>query len=164
MDWTIEIINNLVNLDFSVALLVSFLVGLLSFDPCMLGMASSLLAFQNNTKGKKILPITLAFVFSFIITFILLGVVSLYFGEQVLRWSQQYDHLLNYLLAVLFILLGCYILGVKLRHFFGWLPFKLIFFYSKQVKHKTNEFKHPAMKAFSLGSLFGLMPNPIRQK
>lgn len=60
-------------------IIVSFSVGLLtSFNPCMLGMASSIFTFKGESKNKSILPITLTFMISFTLTFTILGVVSIF--------------------------------------------------------------------------------------
>lgn len=107
MEWATHIIDQLANIHFSIALIVSFSVGLLtSFNPCMLGMASSIFAFKGESKNKSILPITLTFMISFTLTFTILGVVSIFFGEQVLEWTEQYEDLFHNFLGFLFLLIG----------------------------------------------------------
>lgn len=159
MDWAFEAMNKLGDFQFSVALLISFLAGLVtSFNPCMLGMASSVMAFQGESKKKSHLPIIFTFMLSFSITLTLLGVVSSFFGDQILDWDEEYGDTFYNLLAMIFILLGFYVIGLRLHHLLQWLPFKIIAFYSKQTKQKKS--KHPIIKAYSLGTLFGLTPSP----
>lgn len=160
MEWATHIIDQLANIHFSIALIVSFSVGLLtSFNPCMLGMASSIFAFKGESKNKSILPITLTFMISFTLTFTILGVVSIFFGEQVLEWTEQYEDLFHNFLSFLFLLIGFYVLGLRLHHFLGLLPFRVVTFYSKPEK-KQQKPRNPIMKAYSLGTLFGLTPSP----
>lgn len=159
MDWAFEIIRQLGEFKFFIALLISFLAGLVtSFNPCMLGMASSVMAFQDDSKKKGHFPIIFTFMLSFSITLTLLGVVSSFFGDQILHWNEEYGDTFYNLLAMIFILLGCYLIGLRLHHLLQWLPFKIIAFYSKQTKQKKS--KHPIIKAYSLGTLFGLTPSP----
>lgn len=161
MEWASEIINQLANLHISIALLASFVTGLFtSFNPCMLGMASSVIAFQDESRKKSVLPIALTFMISFMVTFTVLGVVSVFFGEQVLEWTEKYGETFHHLLAVVFVIIGCYMIGFRFRHLLRWLPFKIVSFYSKQGNPKRNEVHQPLIKAYSLGTLFGLTPSP----
>jgi cytochrome c-type biogenesis protein len=58
MEWAFETLRQLGEFQFPVALLISFLAGVVtSFNPCMLGMASSVMAFQDDSKKKSHLPI-----------------------------------------------------------------------------------------------------------
>lgn len=60
----------------------------------------------------------------------------------------------------MFVAIGCYVIGFKFRHFFRWLPFKIVSFYARQGKLKRNEVHRPLIEAYSLGTLFGLTPSP----
>lgn len=161
MEWVTQTIDQLTNVHFSVALLVSFIAGVVtSFNPCMIGMASSIFAFQKESKNKSILPITLSFMISFTITFTVIGVISILFGEQVISLTEQYEGIFNQFLALLFFLIGLYVLGFKFHHFSRLFPLKIVSFYAKQEKPKQQKLKHPVIKAYSLGTLFGLAPSP----
>lgn len=160
MEWATQIIDQLANIHFSVALIVSFSVGLLtSFNPCMLGMASSIFAFKGELKNKSIFPIALSFMTSFTVMFTILGVVSIFFSEQVLKWTKQYEDLFHNFLGFLFLFIGFYVLGLRFHHFIGLLPFKVVTFYAKPEK-KQQKSGNPIIKAYSLGTLFGLTPSP----
>ena len=64
MEWATQIINQLATMHFSIALIVSFSIGLLtSFNPCMLGMASSILLLKKNQKIKASFPSLLPYDF-----------------------------------------------------------------------------------------------------
>lgn len=161
MEWATHIIDQLANIHFSVALFASFSVGLLtSFNPCMLGMASSIFAFKGEFKNKSIFPITLAFMISFTVTLTILGVVSIYFGEQVLEWTEQYEDFFHKILGFLFLFIGFYVLGLRFHHFLVLFPFRVIFYYAKPEKSKQQKSRNPIVKAYSLGTLFGLTPSP----
>jgi cytochrome c biogenesis protein CcdA len=160
MEWATQIINQLANIHFSIALIVSFSVGLLtSFNPCMLGMASSIFAFKGESKNKSLFPIALTFMFSFTVTFTILGVVSIFFGDQVLKWTEQYEDLFHNFLGCLFLFIGFYVIGLRFHHFLELLPFRVVTFYAKPEK-KQQKPRNPIMKAYSLGTLFGLTPSP----
>jgi cytochrome c-type biogenesis protein len=160
MNWAMETIHQLSDYPIYIAVLISFLAGLVtSFNPCMLGMASSIAAFQDDTKKKSQMPVILAFMLSFAITLTLLGVISSFFGDQVLQWSEQFGSTLYKLLAVIFVLVGCYLFGLRIHHLFHWLPFTIVAFYSKS-KPKNKKPAPPIIRAFSLGSLFGVTPSP----
>jgi cytochrome c-type biogenesis protein len=106
------------------------------------------------------MTISLIFMFSFSITLMLLGFLSSFLGEQVLMWNETYGSSLYFLLAGIFIVLGCYILGLRMHHFLHRLPVRFILFYTKQEPHKGQTLVHPKLKASSLGFLFGLTPSP----
>lgn len=161
MEWATQIINQLATMHFSIALIVGFSIGLLtSFNPCMLGMASSIFAFEKESKNKSILPITFTFMISFTVTFTILGVVSIFFGEQILEWTEQYKGLFHSFLAVLFLLIGFYVLGLRSHHILRMFPFRVVSFYAKSTKSKLKKSRSPLMKAYSLGTLFGITPSP----
>jgi cytochrome c-type biogenesis protein len=61
---------------------------------------------------------------------------------------------------MLFILLGIYLLGLRLHHLLNSMPFSLVAFYLKQDKKKYSHRRNPVIKAYSLGTLFGLTPSP----
>jgi len=161
MQWAFESISQLSQYPFSFAVLVSFVAGLItSFNPCMLGMASSITTFQNDSDKKMQNAVRFTFIISFAITLTLLGLISSYFGNRILTWNQQYGHTLYSIVAIIFFILGCYILGLRMHYLFRRLPFQFIMFYSKQKKNWRPQSVHPVVKAYSLGTLFGLTPSP----
>ncbi|MED4271843.1 cytochrome c biogenesis protein CcdA [Geobacillus stearothermophilus] len=160
MEWATKIIHELAEYQFSIALLISVLAGFItSFDPCMLGMASGVIAFQNNAKNKSHFSSVLTMMFSFSITLTFLGVISSFFGERILSLNEQYGYVFYNLLAMIFILLGCYMVGLRLIHIF---PFHIVAFYSKPKTQKDRKNRHPLIRAYSLGTLIGLTPSPCR--
>jgi cytochrome c-type biogenesis protein len=161
MEWAMETIGQLAEFQFSFALMATFFAGILtSFNPCMLGMATSITAFQDRKKQKNTFPIILTFMLSFSITLTMLGVVSSFFGNQVLEWNEQYGAMLYKLLAMIFILIGCYVVGLRLRHIVRWFPFTIVGFYLKQEKDNHRKPARPLVKAYALGTIFGLTPSP----
>jgi cytochrome c-type biogenesis protein len=164
MDWAMSAIQQLSQLHYSIAVITSFTAGLLtSFNPCMLGMAASTMTFHADKTKQAQRSIVLAFILSFAATLTLLGVVSSFFGDQILMWNERNGSFLFTALAVLFILLGCYIMGMRIQHLYRLLPFQIIAFYAKKSKPSAGGGQEPGpplLKAFSLGTLFGLTPSP----
>ena len=97
---------------------------------------------------------------SFTVTFTILGVVSIFFGEQILEWTEQYKGLFHSFLAVLFLLIGFYVLGLRSHHILRMFPFRDVSFYAKSTKSKLKKSRSPLMKAYSLGALFCITPSP----
>jgi cytochrome c-type biogenesis protein len=160
LEWAFQTLEQLANFNYPVAILISFAAGLVtSVNPCMLGMASSILAFQNEEKSKSPVPIILTFMLSFAMTLTLLGIVGSFFGDKVLQLNRQFGSSLYSIIAMVFVLIGLYIIGLRLHHILKFLPFKIVAFYSKKVQKKKDEV-HPLAKAYSLGTLFGLTPSP----
>lgn len=95
---------------------------------------------------------------SFTVTFTILGIVSILFGEQVIEWMEKYEGIFHRFLALLFFVIGFYVLGIRVYHILRLFPFKIVSFYAKQGK--PQKLKHPVLKAYSLGTLFGLAPSP----
>jgi len=157
-----EVLRNFTEFSYLTAMLISLLAGLImSFNPFIWGMASSLLAFQKRSENSSVLAVTLSFVVSFTVTFTLIGLLGVSFGKTLLYWSGQFEGVFNKLLAVVFFVLGCYVLGIKFHRVLKRVPLKLIYFYSKKNDGFRGSKPDPSLlKAFSLGTLFGLSPNP----
>lgn len=161
MDIGIETINQIADIPFWLAIFISFFVGFVtSFNPCMIGMASSIIAFHEQSKINKLLPLTLTLMISFTVTLTLLGIISSFFGEKILEWNEQNSAVFHILLAVVFALLGLYVIGLRMRHIFLWLPIKIVSFYAKQNKITAQKQNHLMIKGTFLGTLFGVTPNP----
>lgn len=161
MQWAFESIRQLSQYHYIVAILISFAAGLItSFNPCMLGMASSIATFQYKVHKKMQRFVRFAFIFSFAVTLTFLGLVSSYFGDRMLMWNQQFGHILYSFVSIVFFALGFYILGFRIHHLFKLLPIQFIVFYSKQKNARHLSPVHPVVKAYSLGTLFGLTPSP----
>jgi cytochrome c-type biogenesis protein len=161
MEWIVDLFKQLSNIDFSIAVLISFFAGLLTgFDPCRIGMASSVLVFQNKSKNKVIFSTSLAIMISFIITFTTLGIISILLGEQIIEWFKEYERMFNSFLSIIFVSMGLYMLGLRLYHILKVLPFTIIYFSFKQRKSKQSQLSHPITKAYSLGTLFAFTAIP----
>lgn len=53
VEWALKYIQELTQYKFPMALLISFGAGLVSsFNPCMIGMGTSIIAFQKNPKKR----------------------------------------------------------------------------------------------------------------
>jgi len=115
MEWIVDFLKQLSNIDFSIAVFISFFAGLLTgFDLCRVGMASSVLVFQNKSKKKVIFSTSLVIMISFIITFTILGIISIFLGEQIIEWFKEYENMFNNFLAIIFASMGLYMLGLRL--------------------------------------------------
>ncbi len=160
MEWILDSIKQLYNIDFSIAVLISFFAGLLTgFDPCRIGMTSSVLVFQNKSK-KVIFSTSLVIMIGFITTFTILGIISVLLGEQIIGWFKEYESMFNYILAIIFLSMGLYMLGLRLYYITKLLPFTIVNFSYKQKRDKQKQLNHPIPKAFSLGSLFAFTAIP----
>ncbi|WP_202708530.1 cytochrome c biogenesis CcdA family protein [Sporosalibacterium faouarense] len=161
MEWIVDFLKQLSNIDFSIAVFISFFAGLLTgFDLCRVGMASSVLVFQNKSKKKVIFSTSLVIMISFIITFTILGIISIFLGEQIIEWFKEYENMFNNFLAIIFASMGLYMLGLRLYHILKLLPFTIVYFSFKQKKRKQRQLNHPITKAFSLGTLFAFTAIP----
>jgi cytochrome c-type biogenesis protein len=160
MEWAFQNLQQLSEFNFYAAVAISFFAGVVtSVNPCMLGMASSVLSFQHHLSRRGQLVIGLIFMGSFALTLTLLGWVSSYFGDRVFQWNQMYGSSLYMVLGIVFIGIGCYIWGLRMRHLMRHIPIRIVAFYTKQSTNKNTQV-HPGFKAASLGSLFGLTPSP----
>jgi cytochrome c-type biogenesis protein len=161
MEWAFEIIRQLSQFHFFVAVAISFTAGLItSFNPCMLGMTASIMSFQNEVSKKGNILIISVFILSFSLTLTVLGLLSSYFGEQILMWNERHGSNLYSVIAIIFAILGCYLIGIRIHHLLRWLPFRIVAFYSKQKKLKQQKPIQPVVKAFTLGGIFGVTPSP----
>ena len=160
MEWAFRTIDELANFHISLALLISFTAGVItSFNPCMMAMATSITAFQGDTKKHKLSPIILAFMLSFATTLAAFGFVSSFFGEQIINLNESYGNIFYRILAFIFVLLGSYIIGLRKKHLQRLFPFSVTGFYFKQKKGEKIH-TSPVLKAWSLGTLFGITPSP----
>lgn len=158
MEWIIDFLNQLTNTNFYVAVLISFLAGLLTgFDPCWFGIASSVLAFQNkpNKNREYFLPL-LTIMIGFITSFTILGLISIFLGEHLITRFKEFESIFNYILAIIFISMGIYLLDIFPYHVFitkG--PIRI-----KQKKDKQKHLCRSIPKLFSLGALFAFTAIP----
>lgn len=149
------------NYELFIALIISFIAGVLtSINPCMIGMASSVIAFQKDSKQRIPFPIILTLMLSFSISVTILGIIGSFFGDQMIHWNEQYHSTFEKLLAVLFVLIGSYVIGLRIGHIQQWLPFTIVPFYSRRAKQNDRVHSYPILKTCSLGTLFGVAPNP----
>lgn len=159
MEWALKYIQELTQYKFPMALLISFGAGLVSsFNPCMIGMGTSIIAFQKKPPKKNNVTILL-FMLSFSGTLAVLGLVASFFGNQILIITEEYGKVFQAVLSLVFVSLGCYMIGVKMRHIFRWLPFKIFVFYSAKQKQQRKQVPQ-SVKIYSLGSLFAITPSP----
>lgn len=164
MEWAFEMIQQLANYQFFIAILVSLVAGFLtSLDPCVLGMASSVFAFQDKDKNKNMLPVAIVFLTSFTLAFTLLGTVSIYFGDQILSWSKESEEVFRFIIGTILVITGSLLIGIKFQDIFKYLPFIIVSFYSnrkRKFKSSTVQSADSVLKAGSLGTVFGLTPWP----
>ncbi|WP_050182531.1 cytochrome c biogenesis CcdA family protein [Domibacillus robiginosus] len=159
MEWAFKYIQELTQYKFSMALIISFGTGLVSsFNPCMIGMGTSIIAFQKNAHKKSNATILL-FMISFSGMLAAIGLVASFFGNQILTISEEYGKVFHIILSLVFVSLGCYMIGVKVLHIFKWLPFKIFLFYSAKQKQRSKRVPQ-SVKICSLGALFAITPSP----
>ncbi|MCF6092523.1 sulfite exporter TauE/SafE family protein [Microaerobacter geothermalis] len=162
MEWIHLLSENLAAYSMLTALVLSFAVGVLtSFNPCMLGMASSISAFSRKEHGS-LLGISLLFMMSFSLTLSFLGAVAALFGDTIIQYQKENTSLLYRLIAILFLGLSLYIFGLRLHHISRYSPITFVSFYVRpEKKRQASRYKQAAyFKVLSLGSLFGLTPSP----
>jgi cytochrome c-type biogenesis protein len=161
MEWPFEMLKKLSEFQFTLAVLISFTAGLItSFNPCMLGMASSVISFQNNTTKQGQTFIGFIFMLSFAIILTLLGYISSFFGEQLIHFHQSFGSMLYLFIGILFIGLGSYIFGLRIKHLLKPIPIKFVAFYTKSKRGTPKKSSSPYLKAATLGSIFGVTPSP----
>jgi len=138
--------------------LVMFFLGFaMSINPCMVGMASSAVALARTVprRGAQ-LTVGVILTISFVLTLIIFGGILAFFGKAVLQLANVGEKLI----AVIFLLLGLYLLGIRPARITGRnfrSPLRVYGFYTNG---KWSEERALYLKGMGLGSVFGFIPQP----
>ncbi len=138
--------------------LVMFFLGLaMSFNPCMLGMASAVVALSGNVprRGAQVtmgVVLTLAFV----LTLVGFGGILAFLGKTTLQTVEQGENFMG----IVFILLAMYLLGIRPGSLTGFKlrrPWKVLWFYANGSR---SDERFLYLRGAGLGAFFGIIPQP----
>ncbi|MHB8172013.1 MAG: cytochrome c biogenesis CcdA family protein [Thermincolia bacterium] len=137
--------------------LVMFFLGLvMSFNPCKLGMATSVVGL-TRTAPRRGVQVTLGLILTitFVLTLIVWGGILAYFGQSVLELAGLGEKFIG----VVFVSLALYLLGVPLVRLTRYLrsPLKVFGFYTNG---KWPEERVLYLRGAGLGAVFGIIPTP----
>ena len=138
--------------------LVMFFLGfLMSFNPCMLGMASSVVALSRNVpqRGAQV-KVGVVLTLAFVLTLVSLGGILAFFGKTTLQMVDQGEKFIG----LVFFLLGLYLLGIrpeKGRALQLRSPLKVLWFYANK---STPAKGFLYLRGAGLGAFFDIIPQP----